>query len=142
VDPRSLVAADFNGDGALDLAVANDHSNDVSVLLNRNDGAGTRRVAAPRSSDVVAHAIRPAAVDALFAGSRSELLPPVVGQQAAVAAVDAVFAANRPEVVTAPPAEQAVAEAGIIHHQHKEDRAGAADAAGLADLLVADLAVV
>jgi hypothetical protein len=33
--PRALVAADFNGDGKLDLAVGNKDSNDVSVLLHR-----------------------------------------------------------------------------------------------------------
>jgi hypothetical protein len=33
-----IVAADFNNDGALDLAVSNRDSNDVSVLLNNGDG--------------------------------------------------------------------------------------------------------
>jgi hypothetical protein len=36
--PRSLVAADFNGDGRLDLATANTGSNDISVLLGNGDG--------------------------------------------------------------------------------------------------------
>jgi hypothetical protein len=35
-----LGVADFNGDGALDIAVANSNSNDVSVLLNANDWTG------------------------------------------------------------------------------------------------------
>ena len=33
-----IVAGDFNGDGRLDLAVANVDSNDVSVLLGNGDG--------------------------------------------------------------------------------------------------------
>jgi hypothetical protein len=32
--PYSVAVGDFNGDGALDLAVANATSNDVSVLIN------------------------------------------------------------------------------------------------------------
>ncbi len=37
-NPYSLVAADFNGDGKLDLAVANSGNNKVSVLLGNGDG--------------------------------------------------------------------------------------------------------
>src|SRR6266849_667885 len=37
--PASVVAGDFNGDGVLDLAVANYSSNDVSVLLGNGDGS-------------------------------------------------------------------------------------------------------
>jgi hypothetical protein len=33
--PLSIVAGDFNGDGALDLATASDEKNVVTVLLNR-----------------------------------------------------------------------------------------------------------
>ena len=36
--PGALVAGDFNGDGRTDLAVANDGSDDVSVLLGNGDG--------------------------------------------------------------------------------------------------------
>jgi hypothetical protein len=36
--PRSVASADFNGDTHADLAVANDSSNDVSVLLGAGDG--------------------------------------------------------------------------------------------------------
>ncbi len=36
--PHSIVAADFDGDGFLDLATANSGSNSVSVLLGRGDG--------------------------------------------------------------------------------------------------------
>jgi hypothetical protein len=46
-DPAAVAAADFNGDGLADLAVANAGSDDVSVLLNRpvvleiSEGTGT-----------------------------------------------------------------------------------------------------
>src|SRR5713101_2109196 len=36
--PRAVITADFNGDGRLDLAVANAGSNDVSILLGNGDG--------------------------------------------------------------------------------------------------------
>lgn len=56
--PLDLVAADFNGDGALDLATANGSSNDVSVLLNAGDGgfsiAATLPAGAQPSSIVAA----------------------------------------------------------------------------------------
>jgi len=32
--PQAIIAGDFNGDGRLDLAVANGVSNTVSILLN------------------------------------------------------------------------------------------------------------
>jgi hypothetical protein len=38
LSPYSIVVADFNGDGKPDLAVANDGSNSVSVLLGNGDG--------------------------------------------------------------------------------------------------------
>lgn len=38
VTPGSLAAGDFNGDGKLDLAVANGASNDVSILMGKGDG--------------------------------------------------------------------------------------------------------
>ena len=37
-DPDAIVAGDFNGDGRLDLAVADQASNDVSILLGNGDG--------------------------------------------------------------------------------------------------------
>jgi hypothetical protein len=36
--PRSVVVGDFNGDGKPDLAVANEFSDDVSILLGHGDG--------------------------------------------------------------------------------------------------------
>jgi FG-GAP-like repeat/Abnormal spindle-like microcephaly-assoc'd, ASPM-SPD-2-Hydin len=36
--PQGIVAADFNGDGFLDLAVANKNSNNISVFLNNKSG--------------------------------------------------------------------------------------------------------
>src|SRR5437667_448978 len=56
-NPRSVAVGDFNGDGRLDLAVANYYSNDVSVLLGNGDGtfqpARTFRVGTYPSSVVV-----------------------------------------------------------------------------------------
>ena len=37
--PRGIVVADFNGDGPLDVAVANPGSNTVSILAGRGDGS-------------------------------------------------------------------------------------------------------
>jgi hypothetical protein len=37
-NPQAIVTADFNGDGRLDLAVANSSSSNVSVLLGNGDG--------------------------------------------------------------------------------------------------------
>src|SRR5205807_5346036 len=37
-NPSSVAVSDFNGDGKLDLAVANQGSNNVSVLLGKGDG--------------------------------------------------------------------------------------------------------
>ncbi|MEP7341903.1 MAG: VCBS repeat-containing protein [Acidobacteriota bacterium] len=37
--PQAMVASDFNGDGKLDLAVANDTAKTVSVLLGQGDGS-------------------------------------------------------------------------------------------------------
>src|SRR5207253_4986851 len=37
-NPTSVTAGDFNGDGKLDLAVTNEGSNNVSVLLGNGDG--------------------------------------------------------------------------------------------------------
>ena len=37
-DPDAIVAGDFNGDGHLDLAVANAGDDTVSVLLGNGDG--------------------------------------------------------------------------------------------------------
>jgi len=36
--PQDLAAGDLNGDGKVDVAVANYYSNTVSVLINNGDG--------------------------------------------------------------------------------------------------------
>jgi hypothetical protein len=46
LSPLAVVAADFNGDGRLDLATANPDDNTISVLLGNGDG---RRTAIPSS---------------------------------------------------------------------------------------------
>ncbi|MCX7916781.1 MAG: VCBS repeat-containing protein, partial [bacterium] len=38
-NPRNVISADFNNDGILDLAVANKNSNNVSILIGKNDGS-------------------------------------------------------------------------------------------------------
>ena len=40
--PYSVTLADFNADGKLDLAVANDSDQTVSVLLNKGNGTFQR----------------------------------------------------------------------------------------------------
>jgi uncharacterized protein (TIGR03437 family) len=46
--PSALAAGDFNGDGKVDLAVANESSNSLSVLLGKGDGS----FASPATYDV------------------------------------------------------------------------------------------
>src|SRR5262245_16202830 len=48
--PMSVVAADFNGDGKLDLAAANHDSDDVSVLLGKADGTFQSALNSPTGS--------------------------------------------------------------------------------------------
>jgi hypothetical protein len=119
--PTSLVAADFNGDGALDLATANLRSNDVTVLLNQ---PAVPVPAAPTA----------AAVDALFAGLRPELVNPIVGQQPAAAALAAAFAAIPPNAEIKANEPRVVVDSSIPAHHDRPDSAEAAGAV-LADLL-------
>lgn len=55
-DPVSLVVADFNNDGKLDLATGNDGSSTISILLGNGDGSFTTAPALPnvRASSLVA----------------------------------------------------------------------------------------
>src|SRR3990172_7196788 len=39
IEPEGVAAADFNGDGKIDLATANNQSTDISILLGNGDGA-------------------------------------------------------------------------------------------------------
>jgi hypothetical protein len=45
--PSSIAVADFNGDGRLDLAVANALSNDVTILLGMGNGGFTGATGSP-----------------------------------------------------------------------------------------------
>jgi uncharacterized protein (TIGR03437 family) len=49
--PQGVVAADFNGDGRLDLAVVNYNSNNISVLLGDGRGAFSPAAGSPISVD-------------------------------------------------------------------------------------------
>jgi alpha-tubulin suppressor-like RCC1 family protein len=53
-DSRGVVAADFNGDGILDLAVANNDTGTASILIGNSDGTFKPRVNYPAGSGPVA----------------------------------------------------------------------------------------
>jgi hypothetical protein len=55
--PDALVVGDFNGDGKLDLAVANDWDNNVTILLGNGDGTFT-----PAPGSPVAVGVEPSAL--------------------------------------------------------------------------------
>jgi hypothetical protein len=137
----SGAVGDFNGDGLPDFAVT---AGPIKVFLNAGDGGSGPGAAAQAPPPGLAQAVNPAAVDALFAGARPNPVSraDVVGQQSTVAAVDAAFSGALREALTPPPAQPAVADAGIAPHHHPGDRVEAADAAGLADPLAAGLAQV
>jgi hypothetical protein len=119
--PSAVVVADFNGDGAPDLATANAISDNVTVLLNRNDGLAPRGATRVRPHG---SAVR-VAVDALFTGTRVESPQAVIiGQQLAAAARDD---ASSPRGVETPTAQPALAYADTIVHRSRHDRAGMAD---------------
>ena len=46
-NPSAIVAGDFNGDGKLDLAVANENDNTVTILLGNGDGTFTQAPGSP-----------------------------------------------------------------------------------------------
>src|SRR5690606_1432394 len=56
-----IAAADFDGDGAVDLATANGGSGDVSILRNRGDGSFAPEQRYPAAAE--ARTILPADVD-------------------------------------------------------------------------------
>ena len=47
LNPGSLVQGDFNGDGKLDLAIANENGNDVTLLLGNGTGGFTAAAGSP-----------------------------------------------------------------------------------------------
>src|ERR1700727_1123293 len=57
--PISVAVADFNGDGNLDIAIANRTSNDVSVLLGKGNGTFNPQVkySAGAGTDPIAIAV-------------------------------------------------------------------------------------
>jgi hypothetical protein len=50
-EPRSIAVGDFNGDGKLDLAVANEGSNNLTILLGNGDGTFTPAASSPTTGD-------------------------------------------------------------------------------------------
>jgi hypothetical protein len=51
IDPYAIVAGDFNGDGKIDLAVANFKGEDVTVLLGNGDGTFTATAKSPATGN-------------------------------------------------------------------------------------------
>jgi hypothetical protein len=82
VDPQSVAAADLDGDGRLDLVVANRVSNTVSVLVNQGEGTFAAKVDYPTGDapnsvvvvDLNGDGKPDLAVANIFAGSVSVLL--------------------------------------------------------------------
>jgi streptogramin lyase len=108
------------------------------VLTDGGSGGG----AAPADGAAHAQDVRSAAIGAVVASAQSHpLTSAIVNQQPALAAVDAAFAATQPEAVTVPPAKQAVAETGTVHHPHQEAQPRSGDA-GLADPLLSRTEVI
>jgi hypothetical protein len=56
-DPVALCAADFNGDGKLDLAVVNDQDATVSILLGNGDGTFQTQTTAPTGANPASIAV-------------------------------------------------------------------------------------
>ena len=52
IDPASLAVGDFNGDGRLDLAVANFNSNTLTILLGGGDGTFTPMPTSPATGNL------------------------------------------------------------------------------------------
>jgi hypothetical protein len=124
-DPAALVAGDFLGHGAIDLAATNFVSDDVSVLLNQTSSPTA-------TSGNLSRAVTPAAVDTLFASARLDAASHGMDRPPAVAVFDPTFFISRLEAVTQPSARHVAAAAGILRYldgtaAEMTDRAGLAD---------------
>src|SRR5262249_29455325 len=130
-DPYSVATVDVNGDGKLDLLVANAGSNTVSVLINQTlPGATTPSFAGPYSYPVGTTPVAVAAVevngdgrpDLLGANQGSNTVAVLLNQTAAGASIPSFAAATSFSVGTLP---RSVAAADV-------------NGDGLPDLLVAN----
>ena len=72
--PHSVIAADFGGDSKPDLAIANNSSNDIAVLINNGNGTFAPRILYP-----VARAPTPSAPATSTATARTTSRPPTIG---------------------------------------------------------------
>src|SRR5262249_10183693 len=80
-----VAVGDFNGDGAPDLAIATDSSDDVTVVLNRNDGLAPGRGGAAKTPHAAAMQAPPAQSDATLGQAVAQTLPPAVPPDAPTA---------------------------------------------------------
>jgi hypothetical protein len=129
--PRSIAAADFNGDGTLDLAVANEAGGSISVLLGRGDGtfAGAVNYAAgasPRSvavGDFNSDGVPDLAVASSAEGTITVLLG---NDDGTFAALPAIAAGGSPSSVAV----------GDFNHDGVPDLAVAIDAGGAGSVTI------
>ena len=111
----SMTAGDFNGEGALDLAMANSFNGAVTVVLNRNDGTAPhgRAAKAPHHSAVRTRLAQPdAALGQVLTRTPAAAPTSVSAPERALSTADAYFAAlageNHALITTSPRQERRI----------------------------------